>query len=151
MSRVTNLWLPKGTGGGGGGPAVWLGNLRNILWSFMWENNLKKNGCVYMYNWISRNYHNIVHQLLFPLPPVFLGLHLQHLGPPGVGVKLELQLLAYTRATATVDPSHICDVHYSSQQQWILNPLSEARGRTCNLWFLVGFIPTVPWQELQKR
>ena len=99
----------------------------------MWENNLKKNGCVYMYNWISRNYHNIVHQLLFPLPPVFLGLHLQHVGAPGVGVKLELQLLAYTRATATVDPSHICDVHYSSQQQWILNPLSEARGRTCNL------------------
>ena len=38
------------------------------------------------------------------------------------------QLLAYTTATATQDTSHICDVHHSSQQHWILNLLSEARG-----------------------
>ena len=35
----------------------------------MWENNLKENGCVFMYNWItslySRNNHNIVNQLYF--------------------------------------------------------------------------------------
>ena len=34
----------------------------NFLWWSVWEENLKKNGCVYMYNWItllySRNYHN---------------------------------------------------------------------------------------------
>ena len=33
----------------------------------MWEKNLKEEGCVYMYNWItlfySRNYHNIGNQL----------------------------------------------------------------------------------------
>ena len=50
---------------------------------------------------------------------------------PGLGVKLELQLLAYT--TATPDPSHICDLHYSSQQLQILNPLSEAKDQTCIL------------------
>ena len=49
---------------------------------------------------------------------------------PRPGVKLELQLLAYTRATATGDPSHVCDLHYSSRQHWILNPLSKARNRT---------------------
>ena len=27
--------------------------------------------------------------------------------------ELELQLLAYTTATATLDPSHICDLHHS--------------------------------------
>ena len=43
----------------------------------------------------------------------------------------ELQLLAY--ATATPDPSRVCDLHHSSWQPQILNPLSEARGRTCVL------------------
>ena len=27
------------------------------------------------------------------------------------------------------DPSHVCDLHHSSRQRWILNPLSEARDR----------------------
>ena len=34
------------------------------------------------------------------------------------------------RAIATPDPSHVCDQHHGSWQHWILNPLSEARGRT---------------------
>ena len=33
----------------------------------------------------------------------------------------------------TADPSRICDLHHSSQQRQILNPLSEARDRACNL------------------
>ena len=44
-------------------------SLPSILWWSMWEKNLKENGCVYMYNWItllySRNYLNIVKQLCF--------------------------------------------------------------------------------------
>ena len=39
----------------------------------------------------------------------------------------------YATATATPDPSRICDLHWSSLQHRILNPLSEARERTCNL------------------
>ena len=31
------------------------------------------------------------------------------------------------------DPSRVCDLHYSSQQRRILNPLSEARDGTRNL------------------
>ena len=31
------------------------------------------------------------------------------------------------------DPSCICDLHHSSQQCWILNPLSKARDQTGNL------------------
>ena len=49
---------------------------------------------------------------------------------PRLGVELELQLLAYATATATLDPSHVCDLHHSSQQPWILNPLSKARDQT---------------------
>ena len=49
---------------------------------------------------------------------------------PRLGIKSELQLLAYTTATTMPDPSHICDLHHSSQQHWILNPLSRARDRT---------------------
>ena len=62
---------------------------------------------------------------------VFLEPHLQHMEVPRLGVKLELQLLAYTTATATWDPSHICNLYHSSRQRQILNPLSEARDRTC--------------------
>jgi len=46
---------------------------------------------------------------------------------------LELQLLAYARATAFQDPSLICDLYHSSWQRRILNPLSKARDRTHNL------------------
>ena len=31
------------------------------------------------------------------------------------------------------DPSHVCDLHHSLWQRWILKPLSEARDRTRNL------------------
>ena len=50
---------------------------------------------------------------------------------PSLGVKLELQPLAYTTITATWALSHICNLHHSTQQHWILNPLSEARDQTC--------------------
>ena len=60
----------------------------------------------------------------------FLGPHLQHMEVPRLGVGLELQLPAYTPATATRDLSHVCDLHHSSRQCQILKPLSKARDRT---------------------
>ena len=42
-----------------------------------------------------------------------------------LGTDSELQLLAYTTATATQDPSDICDLHCSMWQHQILNPLSK--------------------------
>ena len=44
-----------------------------------------------------------------------------------LGVKSELKLLAYATATATPDPRHVCDLHHSSWQCQIFNPLSRAR------------------------
>ena len=52
---------------------------------------------------------------------------------PRLGVKSELQLLVYTPATATRDLSLVCNLHHSSWQHWILNPLSETRDGTCIL------------------
>ena len=52
---------------------------------------------------------------------------------PRLGVGLELRLLAYTTITAIHDPSHVCNLHHSSRQCRILNPLSEARVQTLNL------------------
>jgi len=49
---------------------------------------------------------------------------------PRLGVKSELLLPAYATATATQDPSHVCDLHHSSCHHQILNPLSEARDQT---------------------
>ena len=63
----------------------------------------------------------------------FLGPHPGHMEVPGLGVQSELQLRDYTTTTGTWDPSCVCDLHHSSWQRWILNPLSEARDRTRNL------------------
>ena len=45
---------------------------------------------------------------------------------PRLGVKSELQLPAYTTATVKWDLSPVCDLHHSSQQLWIPDPLSKA-------------------------
>ena len=71
--------------------------------------------------------------LLLLLLLTFLGLQIQHMEVPRLGVELELQLPAYTMATATPDLSRICNLHLSSQQCRVLDPLSEARDQTCIL------------------
>ena len=58
------------------------------------------------------------------------GEHLQHMEVPRLGVKLELQLPAYTTATAMQDMNHIFDLYHSSGQCQILDPRSEARDGT---------------------
>ena len=80
----------------------------------------------------------------------FLRLHLQHMEVPRQGVESELWLLAHATATAMPGPSHVCDLHQSSQQHWILNPLIEARDRTCNLRVPSQIVSAVPQWELPK-
>ena len=41
--------------------------------------------------------------------------------------QLQLQLPAYTTATAMQDLSHVYKLHHNSRQHWIPDPLSEAR------------------------
>ena len=60
---------------------------------------------------------------------VFLGPHPWYMEVPSLGVGLELQLPAYTAATATWDLSCVCGLHHSSWQRQIPDPLSEARDR----------------------
>ena len=55
----------------------------------------------------------------------FLGPHLWHIEIPRLGVELQLQLLAYALVTALPDPSRIHNLHHSSWQCQILNPLSK--------------------------
>ena len=57
---------------------------------------------------------------------VFLGPHIWHMLVPGLEVRSELHLPAYTTATEMLDLSCICSLRYSSQQSWVLKPLSEA-------------------------
>ena len=79
----------------------------------------------------------------------FLGLHPRHMEVPRLGVKLELQLLAYTTATATQDLSHVCDLYHSSQHCWIVNPLRP--GIKCETsWLIVRFVSTAPQWEFQE-
>ena len=57
----------------------------------------------------------------------------RHMEVPRLGVESQLQLPAYTTATAMPDSSLVCNLHHSSQQCQILNTLSEVKDRTCVL------------------
>ena len=129
----------------GGVPAVvqWVKNPTppSILWYSVWKKNLKEMGmCMCRTESLCGTTEVILPckstVLLFGVFCFvlfcfvflfFLRLHLWHMELPRLGVKSELQLLAYTTATATRDPSCVCDLHHSSQQCRILNPLSKAR------------------------
>ena len=66
----------------------------------------------------------------------FLGPLPQHMEVSRLGVESELKPPAYARAIATQDPNRVCNLHHSSRHHWILNPLSKAKDRTCNLMVL---------------
>ena len=66
---------------------------------------------------------------------------------PWLGVKSELQLPANATVTATWDLSRICDLHHSSQQYQILNPLIKARDGT-HILMDPGWV-CWPWRELR--
>ena len=63
----------------------------------------------------------------------FLWSNPHHIEVPWLGVTLALYLPAYVTATAMPDLSHVCDLHHSSWQCWILSPLSKVRDQTCVL------------------
>ena len=48
------------------------------------------------------------------------------------------------------DPGHVWDLHHSSWQHQIPDPLSEARDQTASSWILVRFVSTMPQWELHK-
>ena len=50
----------------------------------------------------------------------FLGLNWWHMEFPRLGVKSELQLLAYTIATETQDLSYVCNLHHGSRQSFLV-------------------------------
>ena len=63
----------------------------------------------------------------------FLGPCLRHMEVPRLGANQSCSCQPTPQLTATKDPIHIRDLHCSLQQHQILNPLSEARDRICNL------------------
>ena len=79
----------------------------------------------------------------------FLGLHLQHMEVTRLGVESELQLWVYTIAIATQDLSHVCELHHSWWQCWILNPLIETRDQTCCIVVTSQIHFAAPQWELQ--
>ena len=73
-----------------------------------------------------------LHALSFFFFPPFRAAPTAYEGSQARG-QIELQLPACTTATAMQNPSCICNLHHSSQQGPILNPLSKARDGIPNL------------------
>ena len=106
--------------------------LSKFYWSMVTTNTVLVEG-VQQRKWTIPVYI-CIHFLFFP----FLKPHPQHMKVPRLGLKSELQLPAYTTATAIQDQNHVCDLHHSSWQCQILHPLSKARDRThTSSWILV--------------
>ena len=78
----------------------------------------------------------------------FLGLHPRHMEVPRLEVEQELQLLAYTTATAIPDLSCICNLNHSSWQCQIPNLLSEGGIEPTSSGMVVRFVSTAPQWEL---
>ena len=68
--------------------------------------------------------------LIYTYTLYFLVPHLWHMEDSRLEFELELQLPAYITATATSDLRHICNLHYSSCQCQVLNPMSGPRDWT---------------------
>ena len=60
----------------------------------------------------------------------FLGPHPWHVEVPRIAVNRAVAAGLHHSRIATLDRSHGCDLHHSSWQCWILDPLSEARDQT---------------------
>ena len=73
------------------------------------------------------SFNNLIIHFFFNF---FLGLQVRYMEVLRPGVELQLQLPAYTTATARSDKSCNCNLHHSSWRHWMFNPLSEARDRT---------------------
>ena len=89
--------------------------------------------------------------LLFVCLFYFLGTYLGHMEILRLGVQSELQLPAASLChspTAIWDLSHFCDLHHSSWQCQITNPLSKPGIEPASSWLLVGFVFSVPQWEL---
>ena len=107
-------------------PALSLKWLGSQLWYWFspWTRNFHM-----PWTWPKRTKLNQT-KIIFLFYYFFLGPHPWHMEVPRLEVESELQLLAYTTAMATQDPSCVCDLYHSSQQCQILNPLGRARDRT---------------------
>ena len=80
----------------------------------------------------------------------FLGMYLQHMEIPRLGVESELLLQAYTTATAMQDLSHVFDLHTPqllarSLTHWARPGIEPSSSR-----ILVGFVSTAPQWELHS-
>ena len=112
------------------------------------QNKTKQNGVVGESGKVSSTPHRSAALLLLFC---FLGPQVRHMELPRLGVKLELQLPvpapapAPATTTPTQDLSRLCDLHHSSQQCWILNPLIM---ESPSSWILVGFVTAEPQWKL---
>ena len=77
---------------------------------------------------------------------VFLGLHPWHMKVSSLGVESELQLLAYTTATAMQDPSHVYMEDHGNAGS--LTHWARPEMEPVSSWMLVRFVSAEPRQEL---
>jgi len=98
---------------------------------FFWETSHLYSSCTLVYSFLFLWYPYLVSFFLFFFFCLFA---ISWAAPVAYGGSQARGLIrAVARATATLDPSRVCNLHHSSQQCRIVNPLSKGRDRTHNL------------------
>ena len=101
----------------------------HLLYSLnQWEERCSKDSHIFVAFQITETSINFITFFFF-----FLVLHSWNMEVPRLWVESELYLLAYATATTMQDPSQVFNLHHSSRQCRILNPMSEAGDQTCVL------------------
>ena len=88
---------------------------------------------IYPFRWLTHRYVHCLSYISSLFFFFFSWPQLWHMEVPKARGQTGTAVRAYTTATATPDTSHICNLHCSLRQRWILNPLTQARDRTCIL------------------
>ena len=111
-----------------------LGKLPKITHcSYFWNTTeLKRCQCFAMKKQYLKKFLDTTWEFMYLFIFLFMAAHAAY----GLEVESELQLPAYTTATATQDASHVCDLDGSLQQHWVLNLTSEA----ASSWIPVRFL-----------
>ena len=73
--------------------------------------------------------------------------HLWHMEAPRLGIESEQQLPTYTTATATPDPSHVCNLQHSHGHAGSLTHWARPGMEPASSWMPVRFISAAPQRE----
>ena len=133
-------------------PEAFTSNTQCLEFASKYSNHMKNNAGLIKQSWQMLKSVKMVdgYMVIHYMPHFFFfRVKSKHREVPRQGVESELQLQAYTTATAIPDPSLVHDLYHSSRQRQILTPWARSGIKPASSWILVRFVSCEPrWNFL---